>query len=701
MSANNKISNLIETQVPQFVRDDHPTFVDFLEAYYEYLEQANNLVDISKNMLDYKDIDHSIDTFVEKFYDNFLKIIPDETIADRNLILKNVKDFYRARGSEKSIRFLLRTLFNLDTEFYYPKLDILRASDGKWFIEKSLKITDVEVDGTSNSSIVALNNFVNKEIIGNTSNARAYVESINTYYESGILVKELKISNQTRDFSSDETIFTTFTENGSDKSITANTFGGIIASVTIVNAGTGYSVGDNVIIESSNGTNGIIKVTAVTTGNIKAVAVLNGGAGYQNNYILSFTGGGGTGANANISSVDTSGTYHPNTYNIVNSTIILEANTAIGNTLYSNLNAAISDPANDVIANSMSYWQFSNTGPIELIYIISAGNNYTSVPTVSVAANTMIRELGILGRMEINDGGTGYAIGDKIEFLNIVGGFGTGASGNVKNVDGSGTITEVEFEEVPGFLIGGCGFSQDYLPTANVITSTGSNADISVTAILGYGATLLPVSDTQGAIQKLTIVSGGQGYDEAPTLNLTTIGDGTAIATATVLQGAFTYPGRYLNDDGHLSGYNFLQDRDYYQTFSYVVKIKESIENYRKYIKDLIHPAGLKLFGEYLTTDNSSNGNVNFVSVNTFPLIFYTATFNSAGDANGSNIEITLTSQDLANINLSYIEFIDANDMINLTNGIYTAYSNGANSFFITQANSINSTGNVYITISE
>ena len=34
-----KISLLVNRQVPEFVRDEYPKFVQFLEAYYECLEE--------------------------------------------------------------------------------------------------------------------------------------------------------------------------------------------------------------------------------------------------------------------------------------------------------------------------------------------------------------------------------------------------------------------------------------------------------------------------------------------------------------------------------------------------------------------------------------------------------------------------------------------------------------------------------------
>ena len=38
---NENISNLVDSQVPSFVGEDHPKFVQFLKAYYEWLEDSN------------------------------------------------------------------------------------------------------------------------------------------------------------------------------------------------------------------------------------------------------------------------------------------------------------------------------------------------------------------------------------------------------------------------------------------------------------------------------------------------------------------------------------------------------------------------------------------------------------------------------------------------------------------------------------
>lgn len=602
-TANTKISNLVESQVPFFVRNDHQNFVRFIEAYYEWMEQNGQTLDRLKNMKNYTDIDQTIDVFADQFYNTFLKYVSVNATVDRNLLLKNVKDFYRSRGTEKSIAFLMRLLFGEETlEFYYPKRDVLKVSDGKWFIEKSLKVSDIKVQGTANNDLLAVKNLTGRRIRGNTSNATALVERVDVFYEGGILVDELKISNQTKDFLSGETIFGTFFENGTEKTISANLFSGQINTVDIINRGSDYQVGDVVTIESNTGTGGLIIVSSVSTGNLLAIAVDDGGAGFRVNNSILIVGGGGTGATANVLTVDTSERYHPNSYNVVGSTISLEANTSLNNLVYSNLN---SSNVNTSVANAVSYWTYANTGPIVFPLLISQGSGYVSSPSISASANSQIRNLGILGKMRINNGGLDYEIGDTISFENVPGGVGTGAAAHVTNVAANGAITEVRFVPVNGHTIGGSGYSQSYLPTANISSANGANANIAVTAILGFGDSYLLSRGTIGAILSLSIVNRGSGYLTEPTLNLTSIGDGTAQAAANIITGAFTYPGRYVNDDGHISGYNFIQDRDYYQNNSYVIRVKRSLDDYRQALKELIHPAGMKMFGEYTfgTTD--------------------------------------------------------------------------------------------------
>lgn len=699
MSSNNKTSHLIASQLPQFVREDDGNFQAFLEAYYQFLEQQNGVIGQAQSLRSNFDIDTSLDQFTEHLNQVFLKIIPKEVIADKKLILKHAKDFYRARGTEKSIEFLLRILFGVDASFYYPKSDILRASDGKWFIEKSLKIFDIKIDGVSTENVLDAKKFERLKVTGVSSHATAIVEKVEIYHEGPVLVKELRLSNQTTDFISNEVITTSFfDETNTERILTATTFGAGITDVKIVNPGTGYTIGQKIPVEGV-GTGADLEIADVSTGNIKSIYVVSGGAGFRKEDLLSITSESGTGATGNVLSVLTDSSVHPNSYNIVVSSISSVASVNIGNNIYSGLNASVVDPANNWISNSMAYMIYANTGPIVSAAVIDSGSGYLTVPNISVQANSRIRELGILGRMEIVDGGLNYAIGDKISFINSPGSYGMGATANVTNVSAEGAITAVQFKTVPGYVPGGQGFSPDLLPKTSITSANGNGANVIVTALLGYGENLRATSDSLGAIKKITIRNSGSGYTQLPTINLKSIGDGTANAVPSVIQGAFVYPGRYLNDDGQLSSHNFLQDKDYYQNFSYVVKTRQSIDKYRKYIKDLIHPGGLKLFGEYLVSDSiSANTQLTDTKFSLIILGNYTSTAN----AMGSKVTISIP-RDITTLNLTSLEFATGNGRGNLADGLFEETGRLVNSIIVFQANNkanlVNGSGTVYVGI--
>jgi hypothetical protein len=140
-----KTSLLVNRQVPEFVREENPVFISFLEAYYEFLEnkqgdQLNDLTSVAKDLRNISDVDDSIDEFETQFFNTFADLIPRDTALDKSILLKNVLPLYLSKGSEKSFKLLFRMLFGQELELKYPKNDILRASDGKWLIENDIKV---------------------------------------------------------------------------------------------------------------------------------------------------------------------------------------------------------------------------------------------------------------------------------------------------------------------------------------------------------------------------------------------------------------------------------------------------------------------------------------------------------------------------------------------------------------------------------
>ena len=147
MSLDLKTSILVNRQVPEFVRDEYPTFVAFLEAYYEFLEgtantgtTANNLVTTAKSLRDIRDVDLSLNSFETNFYNTYASLIPLDVQANKELLFKHLVPLYKTKGSDASFKLLFRLIFGVDIDVVLPKNNVLKASSSKWQIDNKLRI---------------------------------------------------------------------------------------------------------------------------------------------------------------------------------------------------------------------------------------------------------------------------------------------------------------------------------------------------------------------------------------------------------------------------------------------------------------------------------------------------------------------------------------------------------------------------------
>ena len=91
-----------------------------------YNYTANPVQNIQQ-LMQYADVDETIDQFFVEFKEAFLRTIPRELTAgvnERNL-LKNIKDLYRSKGTRKGHELFFRILLNEDPILYYPTKDML------------------------------------------------------------------------------------------------------------------------------------------------------------------------------------------------------------------------------------------------------------------------------------------------------------------------------------------------------------------------------------------------------------------------------------------------------------------------------------------------------------------------------------------------------------------------------------------------
>src|SRR6056300_1574013 len=172
------ISELIPDQLPGFVRDEAPLFETFLKAYYEFSEQENEALGAMRHLENNFDIDEASLAFVEYFRREVINEITESALADPRLLVKNIRQLYKAKGSQNAYKFLFRLLYDADVEFFYPGDKILRASDGRWVTQTTVRLQLTQGSATN----------LGGETIIASGGARAVVEDFVATTVSGVSV---------------------------------------------------------------------------------------------------------------------------------------------------------------------------------------------------------------------------------------------------------------------------------------------------------------------------------------------------------------------------------------------------------------------------------------------------------------------------------------------------------------------------------
>lgn len=269
-----KTSAVISKQVPEFVREDHPEFVSFLEAYYEWLDENYN----SKKINNIMQLDESVDEFVDHFAEQFMQFVPKAILADRNLVMRYAKDLYEAKGTPKSFDLLFRIMFNEEPqEIYYPKVDILKSSDGKW--EENLIIRGVDVIGDSFSLVGQTISQPNPET--GLTDTYGLVESVVKY---NIGIEEISEINISRNglFGEFITELPIYGENNQDQTVVKIQPISFINGAELIQFGAYYENGDPVYVEEQNpeGVDFRATVQTVSSGSVENIEIVNGGFGH-------------------------------------------------------------------------------------------------------------------------------------------------------------------------------------------------------------------------------------------------------------------------------------------------------------------------------------------------------------------------------------------------------------------------------------
>ena len=254
----NNISYVIDRYIPQYIKDNYPLYYDFIETYYEYLQQNDYVAyNMIKSLQDWNDVDTTLDDFIEYFKNEYINLPIEE---DWGLYIKHYKEIYASKGSSKSLEFFIKLLTGLNVDVYYPNRYLMKSSDG---IYRSYTIVFSE-----RADNINYNDYISTKVRGRITNSTGIIEKIEIYDN----YVKLFLSSCKGQFSNEPIIF----NNGIEfETNLINT----ISSINIDKIGNNYSLND--IISIDNYPLVKFKINSIYSGGLDKVNITNGGTGYS------------------------------------------------------------------------------------------------------------------------------------------------------------------------------------------------------------------------------------------------------------------------------------------------------------------------------------------------------------------------------------------------------------------------------------
>ena len=284
-----KVSDRIEEQIPQFIREDYPDFIQFIKYYYQALELKGNPVDVIQNLDEYYNIDRLNDlvetttassgietdatvidvsntrdfpkegllmideeiiyyksksqtqfkdcvrgfhattkvgtlaeyTFSEsvaayhnfgstvvnlnnllplfllqRFRDQFAESFPSKFAPEiqQSTVTKRLKDFYAAKGTSRSFKYLMRVLFGVESVIEYPKDRIFKPSDAFYTVREIIRATAISGNPVELTGQVLYQE--NDPNDPNVNSARIYVKSVVEVFTEDGKIYELDVDTE-------------------------------------------------------------------------------------------------------------------------------------------------------------------------------------------------------------------------------------------------------------------------------------------------------------------------------------------------------------------------------------------------------------------------------------------------------------------------------------------------------------------------
>jgi len=600
------ISTLIQSQFPSFYNEEGEMFIAFVKAYYEWLEENGNTLYHSRRLLEYSDVDRTLDTFIKQFKEQYLKNIVFTTDSNKQLFIKHALEFYKSKGSQRSIDLFFRLVYGIPAEVYVPADDIFRLSASEY-------TTPYYIEVTRHPDNI---NFVGSQITGALSGATAFVEKLIRKKINSQNIDVFFISNINKDFQVHEPI--SYSNNFSDSPRII----GSLSRFEVIVGGSGFAVGDIVDIDSTiTGAQAKGRVTEVdnVTGVVE-FALVDGGWGFSTNAQVIVSE-----RVLVVNNVIMANTSVPNTF------LLFEKVTQpLANIIFTTMTGAFAPKDvfqkyhsnGSVAANGtvLAVTQNTVTKTGELLVNINRGNVELGTSTLYISGNatyatvTSISDktatanvMGISSNVVLycSDAHGSFSAGDEVyqgnstvEWANGILSDATGTAANlalsVANVNGifrpgvsniysrytSSYAIPNSFSTTIGVYDVDNAFSKlesNYIraqtPSGFVVVSTGGAGFVNAQALTLIGdtstistATATATTNATGGLTRVTITSGLSNYIDNETL---TIQSGTSSTNATgiinIIPGSSTVANIELISEGSLAGFS-VGDLSYEET---------------------------------------------------------------------------------------------------------------------------------------
>jgi hypothetical protein len=122
-------SYLVDSILPEYIKEDYPTYVAFLKRYFMAMEETSGPLEVLYSITKNVDISRVDESELEHFIYQYLHSFPGDSIEDIDVrqFIQNSKAFYSKKGTLESYQFIFNLLQG-SLEIYYPSDDIFHLN---------------------------------------------------------------------------------------------------------------------------------------------------------------------------------------------------------------------------------------------------------------------------------------------------------------------------------------------------------------------------------------------------------------------------------------------------------------------------------------------------------------------------------------------------------------------------------------------